>query len=207
MDMKQLAAIEHHYNAVLPDAYKLWAANGYLTLSSPHYLWVWEAEWIPLEQVPGYELTPFPHLPGLIPFAFTAGGDHWCWHTEGPTGPGEYRILRCQHDSDMAEVYSPSFAGWFYRVCLTHACCVDDDPKAIEEGKLHLGLWADRLEELGQGAWADDLRRLAACSPFPYRWGPPNRAEFGFLTFDECDSRIRQAFGRDYVDQEIPCQQ
>jgi hypothetical protein len=204
--MKQLAAIERHYNIVLPDAYKLWASKGYLTLASPHYLWVWEAEWIPLEKVPGYDLTSFPHLPGLIPFAFTGGGDHWCWHTESPTDPGEYRILRCQHDSDMAEVYSPSFAGWFYRVCLTYACSVEDQSKAIEEVKQHLGLWADRLEELAQGAWAHDLRWLAARSPVHYRWGTRNMAEFGFLTFNECDSRIRHALGRDYVDQEIPWQ-
>jgi hypothetical protein len=205
--MKQLAAIERHYNAILPDAYKLWAAKGYLTLSSPHYLWVWEAEWIQLKEMPGYDFSTFPHIPGLIPFAFTGAGDHWCWHMEVPTAPGEYRVLNCVHDSYMAEVYAPNFAGWFYRTCLEYACSIEDNPKAIKEANKRLGLWADRLEEIGAGARADELRRLAAAPPVHYRWGPRKMPDFGFLTYAECENRVREAFGQDYVHQEIPWQQ
>jgi hypothetical protein len=203
----QLAAIERHYNLVLPAAYRLWASRGYLTFPSPHYLWVWEAEWIPLERVPGYQLSPFPHMPGLIPFAFTGGGDHWCWQTQERTAADEYCILRCAHDSDMATVEAPSFAGWFYRLCLDYAASIDEKERTIEQARQHLILWAERLAEIGGQSWADDLRRLAARSPLHYNWGPRRIAMHGFLTFDECQERVRQAFGQGYVSQEVPWQE
>jgi len=202
----RLAEIQLHYRFALPDGYKLWASKGYFTHPSSEYLWVHEREWIPLAELPGYKLTSFPHISGLVPFAFTGGGDHWCWQTDQVSGANEYRILRCAHDSNMATVDSPTFAGWFYRACLDCAGYVENKEQEIATVKQMLNSWSDRLDELGREDWAADVRELAKRVPFSYRWGPRNIDMFGFLTIEEANDRVRRELGQDYVDREIEWQ-
>ena len=66
--------------------------------------------------------------------------------------------------------------------------------------------WADRLAELDHNAWADDVRQLSARSPFIWHWGLHNLPILSFLTSDECDRRIREAFGPEFVEHKIEWQ-
>lgn len=206
--MSTLAKIEKKLGIVFPAGYRAFHAAGFLKWRSKqnNYLWLHEAEWIPPAEIPGYDLWRIT-VPGLIPFAFNAAGDHWCFSSKKVTGPNEYEIWFCIHDQELGEVYAPSFPAWFYRNCLEYASGgFDEDAAGVREAKTNLKLWSKRLAEIHPGAWEKHLATLAGSKPFEYKHPklrPTVPPLFGFITAMEVDKIVSKEFGKRYLNKSV----
>jgi hypothetical protein len=206
--MDPIAQLESRIGRTLPAGYREWSRKGYTDVRQLDtvYLWVFEAEWIPLDQIPGYDLWRSNIIPGLIPFAFSGAGDHWCWNGQVRNGEGEYEVLYCWHDEEHADAYAPSFPAWFYRTCLDYAANWSDPTGiAVQEGQANFRLWAERLSEIYTGPWIDHLLSLAEVIPFEYT-DPKLRAgvkSLGFITTMEVEKIIAEQFGDRYLDEKV----
>src|SRR5215475_13184716 len=104
--MNVFTKLESHYGLPFPPGYRDWSLKQYtddpggvyrhLTFGqmranprAQRYLWVHEAEWIPPDEIPQYDLWRPNIIPGLIPFAFSGAGDNWCWNTQVKNGDAE----------------------------------------------------------------------------------------------------------------------
>jgi len=205
--MKSLDAIEKHHNIILPDGYKKWSLKGYTNYKSDldEYLWVNEAEWIPPEDVLSRDLGRDKVLCGIIPFAFTGAGDHWCFNTSQKTEDAEYQILACWHDEVEAELYAPNFKAWFYRTCLEYASSVENKPDEIKNAQENLILWSNHLREIEGEKWANHLADLAESTPFEYK-DPKLRSNiilFGFVTSMDAEKIIYLEMGEKYTGETV----
>src|SRR5689334_1633542 len=127
-------AISERYGFSVPEEYRRLASRGLLNLGAAahasafyepgSYLWLHEMEWFSLEEIINFEFQPY-HLPGFVPFAFTGGGDFWCWQPSFADGRG-IRVLLCHHDSEFATVYAPNFKTALFRQALDFASSTDD---------------------------------------------------------------------------------
>lgn len=156
-------AIADRYGFSLPEDYRRLEARGLLHLSkSAHasaftrpgsYLWLPDMEWLSLEAIAEFQFEAYC-LPGFVPFAFTAGGDHWCWQP-GYTSAHGTRVVYCPHDNFLATVYAPQFAGAVYRQALAICSETDLDAPAF------LRRWAADLSDLFPARWRTRLLELA----------------------------------------------
>jgi len=194
--MDILGQIENHHRFALPAAYRAFAERGLLTYPGPAYLWVNEAEWIPLPQMVSYDWSYANPKPGLVPFAFTGGASLCCWQTRRVTEFGEPAIVFCPRDCYEGDWYAPSFAGWLYRVALDYALSIDDE----NEGKTHIANWANAFREFGKQSWYDDLLQVIQRQPFRHPIGRRAQVVTGLLTHQELQERIRVQLGLDYLD-------
>jgi hypothetical protein len=190
--MDDLTAIEKKFGFKLPADYRKFVERGYIW--GTDYLWVHEAEWIPPQDIPDYEMFGTPK-PGLVPFAFGGSGDPFCWQTQRITSANEPAVVLCPHDSFEGEWYAPSFMGWLYRTDLDYSI----DPSFEEDEKReNLKKWADVLWGFGQEESADDLAEI---SYRPLRTCNVGRNTYEYLlSEDEARERLRSAFGNEYVD-------
>lgn len=157
--MSALHQIERHFAISLPPSYKRFAETGYLDSSNEStYLWVYDAEWIPLDQMTTYETCRDRVIEGLVPFALTGGGSPWAWTTSKPTGSGEYEILLCNRDQELADVYAPTFASWFYRLTMEYACNMWAE---LDDARAYLAQAANALRQIGDIEWASHLDEVA----------------------------------------------
>jgi hypothetical protein len=78
-----------------------------------------DLEWLPLEAIVAWEAPDFwrPE-PLLVPFAMTAGGDHYAWYPAWAEGT-DVPVVVAWHDDDRCDVLAPSFEGFMYREMLS----------------------------------------------------------------------------------------
>jgi len=206
--MSALTKLESHFGVPLPRGYVDWNSKHYLDYHNhaDKYLWVNEAEWIPPEDIPEYDLGRVNIIRSLIPFAVSGRGDHWCWNTQVCNSSAEYEILFCLHDEDLAEAYAPTFPAWYYSNCLYYAAgTLDNSPESIDKARNNLRLWSQRLSEIYSGSWVDHLASLAEATPFEYKH-PKLRADvvlFGFITAMDVERIVANEFGRRYLDEKV----
>lgn len=158
----------------MPREYRELHARGYLTLDRPAaeisatpgdgYLYLADMEWYRLEEIVDFQFPDFCTTSqlNLVPFAFTGGGDYWCWQvdTEGP------RVLMCYRDDIDATIYSPNFQGALYRAALHYAChWIDDQAPTFAEARSHLRRWSSDLRVICPGDWCDTLASIAERPP------------------------------------------
>lgn len=206
--MDVITELEDHFGVSLPRGYRDWSLKKYTDrrVRMNQYLWVPEAEWIPPDEIPQYDLGRTNIIPGLIPFAFSGAGDHWCWNTQVKNGDAEYEILCCWHDEELADRFAPTFPAWFYRNCLVYASeAIEIDYDSIDEGRHSLRLWSKRLSDIYPGDWAVHLAGLASRTPSEYKH-PKLRDSvmmFGFITAMEVDEIVADQFGPSYLEQKV----
>ena len=198
-NMDTLDRIESHFSCSLPAGFRLWTERHYTDCHEhpDSYLWVNDAEWVPPAEITTKELFRDRHIPGLVPFAFTGGADYWCFNTCSKTDQSEFEIILCNTDED-ADVYSPSFAGWFYRTCLEFAVSISADE--VESTRQQFASWSQRMSELGNDSWSEHLSSIATETPSTY----PNGSTLCFLTESEVDQIVAKELGSKYVDTQIP---
>ena len=199
--------IEARYGFNLPQEYRQLSERGWLTLDRPAanistvpgdgYLYLCDMEWYSLEDIVAFEFPEYcePHLPHLVPFAFTGGGDYWCWQTDMSDHRGT-RVLLCPHDSNSAVIYAPSFATALYRQALQYASSeVDGTQVGFAEGQAFLRRWSVDLAFVLPAEWCRVLAELAARPPFEWShcWGRYTSRQTSFLSPDE----LRQIEARD----------
>lgn len=190
--MNELITIEETFGTTLPATYKTLHNKGCFDLNHSRHLWIYEAEWVPPIEIPTRELLSYgEHVEGLIPFAFSGAGDSWCWQSNLPTSNDEYQIWFCPHDSDLADIYAPSFAGWLYRCCLDYALSVDFDTDDMEEASEHMKDWSALLMSLGEEDFSGHL-----LSTFKHR-------DRQFFDNDLLRETIGTHFGMEYWENQI----
>jgi hypothetical protein len=59
----------------------------YAELVDDKYLWIPEMEWRSLADVRAFR-APGHWMPGFYSFAFSGGGDDWCWYPAATAGAG-----------------------------------------------------------------------------------------------------------------------
>jgi hypothetical protein len=205
--MDVFTKLEAHYGVPFPAGYRDWSLKKFTAPDNMDgYLWVHEAEWIPPDEIPQRDLWRSNIVPGLIPFAFSGAGDHWCWNTQVKTGEAEYEVLYCWHDEELADAFAPTFPAWFYRTCLVYASgSIDNNEDGVQEGRDYLRLWSARLSEIHPGPWAEHLLALAETQPREYKH-PKLRASvtmFGFITAMEVDEIVADQFGQRYLEEKV----
>jgi hypothetical protein len=159
--------IEQRYGFAIPEEYRQMRARGwfdcadgtmpYFNPASRFYLWMNDMEWMSLHDILEFEFPSYCK-PGFIPFAFTAGGDHWCWYPEH-TSNGITPAMHCPRDSKMGEYYAPHFLGALYRQALSFAA-EPLDAKEELEARQHLKRWFDDLGPLFPFGWRETLAAL-----------------------------------------------
>ena len=196
LPMDTLSAIERERGFKLPQPYQAFAVRGYLTHPDEAYLWVNEAEWIPPGEILTYDWMFTPKA-GLVPFAFTGGGDVWAWQTERVTSSGEPAIAFCPHDCYEGHWHAPTFIGWLYRTGLEYATVIWHEEA---ETRKYLATWSPLVREFGDPAWAADLAEISRRPLLKYRVGRSRRDTEGLLHPDDVRARVAAAFGSDFVD-------
>ena len=187
-------AIEARYRFVVPDEYRRLAARGLFTISTPahasvfyrpgSYLWLHDMEWYALQDIVDFKFQPY-HLPGFVPFAFTAGGDCWCWQPTQTDRRGT-RVLCCHHDYEFATVYAPNFHTAMYRQILDFCHSSGDDGDI--DASAFLRRWATDLADVFPAPWCARLHQLAGAPARSEQASPIERAD---ISFEHMDTEIR----------------
>lgn len=180
------SAIAERFGFSLPQEYILMDQRNFFTLKKPvdvsafavpgdGYLWLNDMEWYRLSEIAEFSFPDFyePHLPHLVPFAFTGGGDYWCWQTDRTNERGT-RVLLCPHDCNEGNIYAPNFAAALFRQALSYACYGISSRDDIEQCRGFLVRWAVDLSAIWPREYCDLLRDLADRSPV-------NRMEHGYV--------------------------
>jgi len=137
-------------------------------------------EWYSLHDIAEFEFES-SHLPGFVPFAFTGGGDYWCWQPEYTDERGT-RVVCCYRDYELANVYAPNFATGLYRQALAVCQETELDVPAF------LRRWASDLADIFPVRWCQRLRDLAERPDRSILASTYERAD---LADDDLDSEIR----------------
>jgi len=187
-------AIESRYKFVVPDEYRCLEARGLFTISAPahasafyepgSYLWLHDMEWYSLQDIVDFQFQSY-HLPGFVPFAFTAGGDYWCWQPEHTDRRGTL-VLCCHHDYEFATVYAPNFHTALYRQILDFCRSPADDERI--DAPSFLRRWAVDLVGVFPAAWCARLHHLADS---PARSEEVSALEQTDIAFEQMDTEIR----------------
>jgi hypothetical protein len=92
--------------------------------------------------------------PGLVPFAGTGYGDHYCWYPRWQDGPG-LPVVKFVHDELLSPLFARDFGEYLARCLLQHFAVEDDDaaddrPGRRERWRAHLEIVRPFLaEQLG----------------------------------------------------------
>lgn len=197
--MDALSQVEQKYDFTLPSAYRSFVERGYLTHPGDAYLWVHEAEWLPIADMLNHGGFWGNPKPGLVAFAFSGRRDLWAWQTQRVSELGEPTIVLCPRDCYEGEWYAPSFLGWLYRISLEYASSMWDEEA---ETKQNLHRWALVLRELGKEEWADLVVSIASRAVVVVnRSGSRGQhVESSLISQREVNDRIVEAFGPGFVD-------
>ena len=193
--------IEARYGFCIPEAYRRLEANGWLSWSekNPDYLWLDDGEWLTPDQILNYKFQEY-HKDGFIPFAFTGGGDLWCWHP-GWNANGITPVVFCPRDSYDGNRYAPNFLGWVFRTIVEFASSAKCFSEEVE-AKKHFARWRKDVAPLLPEAWAAVVRDLGQK---PMRtW--PEESGFGgsgFISMAEANEIVQKHLAFPHLEEEI----
>lgn len=187
-------SIEDRYGFSLPEAYRSLEERGLLDISVPahasafyepgSYLWLNDMEWYSLQDIVDFHFQAW-QLPGFVPFAFTAGGDFWCWQPAVADQMGA-RVVCCFRDNEFATVYAPNFHTALYRQILDF--CRSPAEQEDINVPAFLSRWAIDLAGIFPALWCVKLRQLADVSG---RIDEATRIERTDIIFDRKDTAVR----------------
>jgi hypothetical protein len=123
------------------------------------YLWLNEAEWLPLDDILHYEFADY-HKPWFVPFAFNGAGDLWCWWPEASRHLVTPVVL-CPHDEKYGEFYASDFLGFLYRQVLEYAVVGGFGISDEEEAREWLHLWHESFVEFFPHSWSETIMSIA----------------------------------------------
>jgi hypothetical protein len=197
--------IEQRYGFSVPTEYRLMSERGWFDFDDarnrvgPDYLWLYDMEWLDPAGIRDHEFPEYCE-PGFVPFAFTGGGDHWCWWPAESVG-GVAPVVFCPRDSIMAEFYAPDFLGGLYRHVLDYAAFGFDD---ADEDRQHLREWNDRLGPLFPPTWRTTLAELLTAPFRKWKTGPAQTFDvIGLLSPDEHRAILHRDLGFARLDEEF----
>ncbi len=194
--MNEYEQVESKYGLILPEAYRSMCAAGWCDVKSDNYFWLYEAEWMSLTEIVNYQPAEY-HKPGFVPFAFTGGGDYWCWWpSEHPAA-----VVLCPHDCEEGEFYAPSFIGFIYRSLLDYSRYVSTEDEHEDEVRQNLREATMRLQNYFPAAWLDTLNILVS-APLVQSFLPNGReAGWGLGTNEQYQETIQRDLAFPLLDQ------
>jgi hypothetical protein len=178
-------SIEKKYTFSFPLEYRTMGEQGWITARLPmdstsfakagnNYLWLNDMEWYSLNQIAEFRFHRHgePYLPNLVPFAFTGGGDYWCWQTDH-----EMRVLACTRDCYDGIIYAPNFASALFRQALDYAS--EHVGHEVAKGtfpslKAFLVRWSTDFKLIFPAKWCEILHNLSLRDPYGWRQTLPN---------------------------------
>ncbi len=198
-NLTDLERIEKRYGLRLPPVYLEMRAQGWLEYAPPDHpnlLWLHDAEWMSLQEIVYYQPAEY-HKLGYVPFATTAGGDHWCWW------PSEHpdAVVLCPHDYELGDFYAPSFAGFIYRQLLDYARYVRAEDE--QEVRQYLRTAASRLSEYLPGSWIETLTTTASAPRVEYFLPNGGEAGPGLVTEEQYQAIIQRDLAFPQLDQQF----
>jgi hypothetical protein len=155
--------IQERYGFELPKEYREMHEQGWFAFDDahnrmgPNYLWTNDMEWLQPLQILRHDFPEYCKS-GFVPFAMTAGGDHWCWYPAFADG-GVAPVALCPHDSIMGEIYAPHLYGAAYRQALEFTLNMEDDEE--DESRAPIKDWLDRLAPRWPRSWRDQLQEIS----------------------------------------------
>ncbi len=191
--------INERYGFAIPSEYRQMYERGWFDFDPARrglpqpYLWLNDMEWMPPRDILAHEFPSYCK-PGFVPFAFTGGGNHWCWYPQH-TMNGITPVVLCPHDCYTGEFYAPHFLGSLYRQILDFACDLIN-PDQEEEARTNLKQWLDDLGPFFPVEWRETIASLHAT---PLRsWQVRSISGHAFLLPDEYQSIVQRdlAFAR-----------
>jgi hypothetical protein len=195
------AEIERRFSFALPEEYRRMRDRGWFGPSESTYLWLHEMEWMSLKDIRDGDPVFFQFTrPGLIPFAFTGGRDHWCWYPEH-MADGVAPVVECPRDSVIGRFYAPSFLGAIYRQILDFACW-QITPAEESKARRHLKRWLDDLGPLMPDNWRKTIGNLLS-APLRTIERLPGQINGVLLTFDECGMLVQRDLAFPKLDEEF----
>ena len=220
-DEQFYSQIEKKHKFSIPEDYRKVRDRGFMTLNGParhtdfqkardHYLWLNDMEWYRPKEIAEFAFNKLynPHLPNLVPFAFTGGGDWWCWQTDHQTKKWGTRILLCNHDDGQAIVYAGNFRSALFRQALALASAsgywflkgrvlTSEDKKRTTEIAAFLRRYSVDLGLIFPAEWCALLSDLASRTPFWWKLTVPNGRSFD--CFSVLSDLERKKFEKEYV--------
>ena len=157
METTYYNAIAARYNFVIPDVYREMESRGWF--NKAHYLWLHEAEWLPLDKIIHYEFADY-HKLGFVPFAFNGAGDLWCWWPEA-TRDSATPVVCCPHDEEYGEFHAPNFLGFLYHQVLMYSVVGGFDVDEEEEAREWLRIWHKSFVEFFPHSWSETIASIA----------------------------------------------
>jgi hypothetical protein len=160
--MDVYSEIKAKYGFEIPAAYRRMEQDGFFRLPpqgtecdpfNELYLWVPEAEWMRPQEILDYE-PPSYQQSGFVPFAFTGGGEPWCWW---PAQDPQAVVFLPIGDAGVFD--APHLVGSIYRRFLCYALNVNEQD--ADEARRYFGLWARRLASHFPARWIETLNDLA----------------------------------------------
>lgn len=154
---------------VLPKTYKEISIRGYTNKwnsnskddVNQNYLWFINLIWLSNDEIMHKEYEIF-HDIKLIPFAYTNGGDYWCFdYNQKDYTP----VVCCYHDGAEGEYYAKTLEGALFRQILDFACneftdSENEDEESIVTGKKFVLNWIGMLEEYFPDEWLAELKSI-----------------------------------------------
>jgi hypothetical protein len=196
--------IEERYRFVLPESFREFWRRGFCSVlgpgrPGPNYLLLPDMEWMPLAEIITFEFRPY-HLPGFVPFAFTGGGDHWCWQPEF-TVDSKTRVLCCYKDCYDADIYAPDFISTVYRHIIENAAGLQRDGAAVEAGRRELNAFSSVLTPFISTAWQQTLSDIVQRTVIKSRSTDARPTDWYFLLSPrECKDILRRDLSCDWLD-------
>jgi len=146
------------------------------------------------------DMTAGGAKPGFASFAFTGGGDDWCWYAPAAVG-GRVPVLQCPHDDCEATFYARDFITAVYRNILEQSNlgfgCDDANPVERE----YLRRWSKELGPLLPSAAAQTLASLVTAPIKQFTIG--RFEQKGLITPDEFAALIQRDIAFDRLDERI----
>ena len=164
------------------------------------YLWMPEMEWRSFPDLLHPDMTAGEAKPGFASFAFTGGGDDWCWYAPAAIG-GRVPVVQCPHDDCDATFYAPDFISAIYRNILEASLggFGRDQSNPIE--REYLRRWSKELGPMLPPAAAQTLASLVAAPVKQFTIG--RYEQKGLITPDELAALIERDVAFDRLDQRI----
>jgi hypothetical protein len=144
--------VAQKYGEVVPSSYLAMAAAGLYARGEDAVALDFSDMWFMSPSDVAAWRKPFDFMvDGLMPFAWNARRDLWCWY--GNVRPqGETPIVKCPRDCDTGEYWAPTYTGFVYRAVVEEYCgswLFEVTPNALAV----LRSYPDLLEPFLPSAW------------------------------------------------------
>ncbi len=166
--MDVYTSIRAKYGFEIPAIYRRMESDGFFEFApgpvdplNERYLWVPEAEWLGPHKILEHTFPEW-YRPEFVPFAFTGGGQPWCWW---PCQDPDAVVYVPGDDAGVFD--APDLIGCIYRRFLNYA--TDLDEADIDEARQWFALWARQLQAYFPPAWIDTLQKIAQADAVTWR--------------------------------------